>query len=493
MKRFLPTVSCALVMLLGRQLFAQEKSYGPEAPASASEVEALKQEVKRQAEAHEAELARHRDQIKKLERALDEERTRREEDRAEESRDAESIRAAIDRSTVVRSRRLGVSIMGFLQADWFAWRQSSQDEVNPSTGQPLNDQRFLVRRARLRAQVDYSVIQGAIEFDGNTVNGYQARIIGAEASLLWRNPSMQLTPYLGLTIGSFKIPFGFEIGQSDRERLFMERSNFERAVFPGEYDLGIRLAGGWRFLRYSVAAMNGDPIGEKLFPGRDPNQSKDLVGRLGLEMRVLRRLGIQAGVSAVYGEGFHKGVAASKDTLVWRDTDEDGVVQINEINVIPGQTPMPSQNFSRWAVGGDLLLTFAIPKLGELTLYGELAYAVDLDRALLVADPVAAGRDLRELGWYVAATQELTRWAMVGARYDHYDPDRDSHDLGAGAQVPSDLSFSTLSVAAAVRYPGYGRLSMEYQHNTNPYGRTMAGLPTSIADDSFILRGQVEF
>ena len=40
------------------------------------------------------------------------------------------------------------------------------------------------------------------------------------------------------TMGLFKIPFGFEIIQSDRDRLFMERANVMRALFPGEYDAG---------------------------------------------------------------------------------------------------------------------------------------------------------------------------------------------------------------------------------------------------------------
>jgi hypothetical protein len=273
----------------------------------------------------------------------------------------------------------------------------------------------------------------------------------------------------------------------------MERSNMERAMFPGEYDLGVKLQGGWRFARYQIGAMNGDPIGERSFPGRDPNQSKDLVARLGVDAPILRWLSIKAGFSMDYGNGFHSGTPATKDTLVWRDVDEDGIVQTNELTVIPGMTATPSQNFARYAVGGDLMLGFAVPRLGDLTLYGELVWAANLDRALQVSDPVAVGRDQRQLGWYVAATQELTPYAMVGVRYDTYNPDRDSNVRSAGTPVPLDSSYSTLSVTGAVRLPGYARLSMEYQHNTNPLGRTVEGAPTTLADDLFMLRGQVQF
>jgi hypothetical protein len=493
MKRLLPTVSCALVTLLCGQLRAQEKSFGPEAPASASDLEKLREEIKQQSAAYGAEIEYQKHEVARLQNELEavEQSISLQQLRAME--EAQANKAALMQGNIVRSRRLGVTLSGFLQVDWNAWKQSSVEEVNPSTGQPLNDQRFLLRRARVRTQIDYSIISGAIEFDGNTTNGYTARIIGAEVSLVWRNPDNPLVPYMQLTMGSFKTPYGFEILQSDKERLFMERSNMERALFPGEYDLGIRLSGGWRFLRYAIAGMNGDPIGEKLFPGRDPNQSKDIVGRVGIESTFLKRLGVAAGFSADYGDGFHKGIAASKDTLTWRDVNEDGVVQLSELGVINGQTGTPSSNFQRWAIGGDLLLQIGLPKVGAMTLYGEVTYATNLDRATLVADPVAQGRSLREMGWYAAITQELTPYGMIGVRYDRYDPDRDSNDLRGGVQVPRDLSYSTLSVAAAARYPGYGRLSVEYQHNTNSNGRTMAGLPTTLADDAFIIRGQVEF
>jgi hypothetical protein len=283
--------------------------------------------------------------------------------------------------------------------------------------------------------------------------------------------------------------------QSDKDRLFLERSNAERGLFPGEYDLGLRLSGGWRFLRYAVAAMNGDPIGEKLFPGRDPNQSKDLVGRVGVDFNVLQRLGLKAGFSADYGQGFHKGTVASKNTIVWNDTNEDGAIQPSEISIVPGQTTLPSKNFDRWGVGGDLLVNIGIPRLGDLTLYGEVYFATNLDRGLVVADPITTpgSRDLRELGWYVAFTQELTPWAMVGVRYDHYDPDRDNNQRQNGNYVPVDSSYSTLSVAGAVRYPNYARLVIEYQHNTNALGRGLNGIPTTLADDLVTLRGQVQF
>jgi hypothetical protein len=202
---------------------------------------------------------------------------------------------------------------------------------------------------------------------------------------------------------------------------------------------------------------------------------------------------LAAGFSADYGTGFHKGTAASKDTLVWRDANEDGIVQLNEITVIRGQTASPSMNFGRYAVGGDLELTLSLPHLGELTVYGEIVAGNNIDRALQIADPIVKARDLRELGFYIAVTQEITQWAMVGIRYDRYDPDRDSNDLRGGVQVPLDATYSTLAIAAAGRFAGYGRLVLEYDHNTNPLGRRADGTPTTLQSDALTLRAQVQF
>ncbi len=113
-----------------------------------------------------------------------------------------------------------------------------------------------------------------------------------EATVKWPGGSV---PLVELTEGLFKIPFGWEVIERDRNRLFTERSTFVRAFFPGEYDLGMRLAGGWRFVRYALAVQNGEPIGEKTFPLLDPNQGKDITGRLGIVSQVAEKVAIQAG------------------------------------------------------------------------------------------------------------------------------------------------------------------------------------------------------
>jgi hypothetical protein len=299
-------------------------------------------------------------------------------------------------------------------------------------------------------------------------------------------------PLAMITLGLTRIPFGFETQERDYVRLFLERSNVIRAMFPGEYDLGAKISGGWQFVRYQVAAMNGQPAGDKQVTLRDPNKSKDFIGRLGVDT-LLGRIGVQGGVSALWGQGFSPGTPATKDTLQWVDANQDGQIDPTELVGIPGLPAVPSQSFTRYALGGDLRLVVDLPRLGQLALYGELIWGANLDRGLIPADPVAAGRDLREVGWYVAATQQLTKWGAVGVRYDRYDPDADRTELVAATPVARDLTFTQLSVVAAAMYPPYARLSLEWDHNTNGLGRSVSGAPTTLDSDVVTIRGQIVF
>jgi hypothetical protein len=300
-------------------------------------------------------------------------------------------------------------------------------------------------------------------------------------------------PLLMASIGLFKIPFGFELLQSDRDRLFLERSTTENALFPGEYDVGARLQGGWLFLRYAVAVQNGEPLGTKAFPGRDPNAAKDVAGRLGVETPITDQLTVSAGVSGLKGTGFHPGTGATKPTLQWTDRNENGMFDPGEISTTAGSSSSPSSNFGRFALGFDLRLQLALPGVGTATLYGELYKAQNLDRAILPADPNSSviGRNYRELGAYVAATFDLTDLGSLGVRYDMYNPDRDSTDP-AMPRVLTDVSYGTLAVVAAVGTPT-ARFVLEYDHNANHKGRNAVGSPTSLKDDTLIARGQVAF
>jgi hypothetical protein len=394
-------------------------------------------------------------------------------------------------------------VSGYVHLDWVVFRESSQNEVNPSTGEPLNEDRFLIRRARLRLESDQGLVHGVFVLDANTVRGPQVRPWNLEASLKWptttayRGPaaiaqSTSDEPFVIVSAGLLITPFGFEVPELENQRPFLERSTMAGELVPQSYDLGVRVLGGYRFVNYALGIMNGDPIGESTFPGRDPNKSKDLVFRVGAVAEVTSGLRFDAGFSGLTGRGFHKGASPSKDQLVWRDQNEDGQVQQTELQVLAGSPATPSEGFQRFALGADARVRMKLPVLGDLMLRGELVRAKNLGRGTFVADPVAASRDLRELGWVLSVTQEITQWALVGVRYDTYDPDADARDQRPFALVPRDSSVSTWAFMATARWKK-ARLVAEYDHRENSLGRDVTGAPTTLADDSFTLRAAVAF
>jgi hypothetical protein len=387
---------------------------------------------------------------------------------------------------------VNLRLSGYAQIDWVLHDQASQDEVDHSTNLPINQDRFTLRRGHVRLDADRGPIAAVLEIDANTTSGPEVRPIDAEVAFRWPPPSETERPLLVAALGLMKIPFGFEVPELDDVRPFLERSTLMRALFPGEFDLGARLSGGYRALAWSIAVMNGNPIGDKQFPALAPGRTKELVGRLGTHVDVAPGVVFEAGVSGDTGLGFHEGTPSTKDVVIWRDDNGDGIVQATEIGVIPGSAATPSQQYRRFAVGADARLTIPIEPLGNLALRAEIARGQNLDRGIEPADPVSTGYDLRELGWYVGATQELTPWAMIGVRYDQYDPDQDASDQQAATLVPVDRTYRTLALMAMARYEG-ARLLLEYDRNGNALGRDASGAPATLRDDALTLRGQVTF
>ena len=477
------------------------------APDPMAEIEKVRAEFEQRLADQEAaaktrEEALRKEQAAAMEAARDEADKRMAVDRNERQAEVLRLQKALDEAAAREDAReknappavgasmAGVSLYGYVQADYQV-RQSSEDQLDPTSGQPLNQDRFLIRRARLGVTMDRQYGEGRLEIDGNTVNGPALRLFDAEASAKWPGRGEGAPPVVMGTIGLFRIPFGHEVPQDDRQRFFMERSTAARALFPGEADLGARVGGGWHFVRYVLAVMNGQPLGGNAFAGLDPNHQKDIVGRLGVEDS-LGRIDFAGGVSGLRGTGFHPGTTATKPTLQWNDSDENGSIGTGEVTGVPGLAAGASSNYTRFAFGADLGASARLPHQLKTSLAAEFYLANDLDRGIFPADPKAAtSRSFRELGYTLALVQEFGRW-QLGVRYDYYNPDQDSNKNAKGSPVPTDVSYSTLAVAAACVAP-WGRLIVEYDHNQNHLGINTSGMPANLADDAVLVRGEVKF
>jgi hypothetical protein len=272
----------------------------------------------------------------------------------------------------------------------------------------------------------------------------------------------------------------------------MERTTASRAFFPTEVDVGARLHGAWRFLRYGVALTNGEPKGTKAnnFQLQDPNRAKDVTLRIGADVPASDALRVSGGVSYLAGKGFTPGQTATKSRLDWSDTNEDGKITNDELKVSPATAALPSENFRRWAVGADLQLRLRTA-IGWSALFGEAIAAVNLDRGLFIALPRGAAPDRREFGWNVGFTQEITPYAVVGFRYDSYNPDSDLLDSRGGVFLPNNQTIATYSPLVGLTLPDRARLVFQYDFIRDNLARDKSGVVTDLSNNQWTLRLQV--
>ncbi len=386
---------------------------------------------------------------------------------------------------------IGLVVSGYVQTQ-LENSQLSEDQLQQG-GVPLNRDRFVLRRGRLRLDGSWRWATFALEIDGSTTRGLFFGLRRAEASVLWRNPRRGAPPWAMLTAGLTEIPFGYELAAGVRSRVFMERSLASLAFFRGEPDVGARLSGGVGWFRYAVAVMNGTPLDDRAGSTyAETTAAMDVIGRVGVDVAPSDRFRVAGGVSFLTGTGFHAGTDATPNSIVWRDLNENSVIDGAELTAQPGSAATPSLTFRHWAVNADLQLALRT-RLGWTRLYGEFSLATNLDRSVFPSDPITAGSDVRQLGAYVAVVQEVTRYGLVGFRWDYYDANSDFLDSRRGRFVPANLSVQTFSPVVGVVLPDRGKLLFQYDVIVDSLARDGRGVPTDLRNNQWTLRLQMGF
>jgi hypothetical protein len=380
---------------------------------------------------------------------------------------------------------------GYLQGQYESHDDSS-DQLRQG-GVVLNQDRFVLRRGRFKVSHDWQWAQVVLEIDGNTVRGPAMRLQKAEASLVYgRSKDKDQPPIAQLTFGQFDLPFGFEVPYVPKVRFFMERTQGSRALFPGEPDIGARLSGGIGFARYAVSVTNGEPLDEKTpYALQDPNANKDVTARFGGLAKATRSFVLAGGVSYNRGKGFSAGTDATKNAVQWQQPPNNNAkLNPNDLTGLVAHAATLSKTFERWAVGADLELLFKT-KLGWSMLYGEFVAASNLDRGLYISDPTISGYDARQLAYYVAFTQEITPYGVVGFRFDYYDPNADSTDGRRGKILPVSEAIKRYSPLVGLVLPGRARLVFQYDVIRDYLARDTRGVPIDFDNNQWTLRLQV--
>jgi hypothetical protein len=381
----------------------------------------------------------------------------------------------------------GIYVSSYIQAQ-YSGNESSRNELTPQ-GTPLNYDGFTLRRARLKLVGDTEYAGGVIEINGTTsYGGFQVQLRRAEGYLQYRLARGEI-PLVQLGAGVMDAIFGYDLGYSSRFRVFAERALMIRAMWPNPWDVAARVSMAYRWFRLALQATNGTPVGS-IFQGFAPTNFPDLLLRAGAEVPV-DDFFIGAHVSALYGHGLHAGQPATNGTVGWSDRNEDGVLQNGELVGIPPRSATPSIPFERWAVGVDLEMSLRT-SIGLSQLYGEVILAQNMDRSLFVSDPVLTGINQRMLGFYAAFVQELSPYALIGFRYDYYDPNSDAFDSRAGQVFAYPQTIETYSPMVGVQLPDLARLTFQYDIVRDHLGRSSSGVPTDLANNAWTVRLQVQ-
>jgi len=383
-----------------------------------------------------------------------------------------------------------VEVTGYAQVDAAVYASQSQDELDID-GKPLNDEHFSIPRASLRVDAHQGPFTGELELEAYTSRATlprptQVSGVRLETAMLgWHRGEL-----VEVIAGLFRVPWGAQTPTSPRDRPFLELPTMNRALFPGDIDAGAMVRGAYGYARYAIAMTNGAPAGDAQWKGVDPASSYDVIGRIGADVPLPRRVRVVGGVSAVTGSTISPGTPGTKDQLVWVDENGDGQVSPSEIQVLPGAPPTPSQPFDHQAIGVDLSVSWCLCAIGTGYAFFEGALATNLDRGLIYADPILRSRDVRELGFALGVVQHVGAYALVGVRFDRYDADRDYHEVQGLTNASGSQRFETWSFMASALWQG-ARLIAQFDHARDPFGRDDSGGLVSLQDERLTLRAQV--
>jgi hypothetical protein len=311
---------------------------------------------------------------------------------------------------------------------------------NFSGGQfPANTKNlFQVRRGRLKVNYDNVLTQFVIQID---VIPTGLSLKDAYLSLIepW-------TQSLGLQLGVFDRPFGYEISYSSGSRESPERSRLFQTLFPGERELGGKLfyapqLGSLRFLRADIGLFNGSGPNANEF-----DNFKDVIGHIAVQLP----LGEESPVALDLGVSGYFGKVRSNSKDIFYDGDPVAGVKGFVKNT---DTANVSKGVTRSYIGGDAQLYYDIPSVGGLIVRAEYITGSQPGTSATTvspsAQPTTALYKRKFAGWYVNLVQNIGDKEQIIMKYDVYDPNTNVQAADfttTGSLTVADIKYSTLGL-----------------------------------------------
>lgn len=291
-----------------------------------------------------------------------------------------------------------IKLSGYAQAR-FTLDQRSGSGLT-AAGAPRVIDHFGVRRSRLKATYESSWSRLVLQFDATPS---AVTLKDAEAHLIEPWTKKKLT----LVIGQTKWPFGYEVLQSSSDREFPERTRVIRAFAASERDRGAKIVGKIGKINFMGGVFDGNgidnrPAGATGILAVDNDRNKDLVGRVGIDLKWLA-----AGVSGWWGKTLRSDTFSTA-----------------------GAVTKVGSTFDRNRLGADVQLYLDLLPIGGTAIKGEVIRGRTWFSSRVEQFGVLA------FGYYGLLVQNLGLSNAIAVRYDWFDPARGVETKGASSTNP---------------------------------------------------------
>lgn len=406
-----------------------------------------------------------------------------------------------------------LKITGYIQAQFQKADTAGIESFaggNFKSGDNLIDNRFAVRRGRVKFTYDYAFSQFVLQVDV-TEKGVGIK----DAYVSFTDPWINC---FAVTAGMMDRPFGYEIGYSSGLRESPERGRMSQTLFPGERDLGAKLTfqppktSRFNFIKLDAGLYNG--IGPTAI---DFDSYKDFIGHLTVN-KTTKNEKIKVGLGAsYYNGGWRQGTRYNYSMSdVALSSGVNGMAfEVDSINSSIGD------KLRREYYGVDAQASFDLP-FGLAQLRGEFITGTQPGIAKNSTSPTTQPSTTKEFnkpvnddaysrkfnGAYFYWIQNIfqTRFQTV-VKYDWYDPNTDVSGNEIAAKVAgkikatgaADIKYSTLGLGLNYKWNSQVKITAYYDmvknettgNITDP--STLKDLSHDRNDNVFTIRIQYKF
>ncbi|MEP7194963.1 MAG: porin [Saprospiraceae bacterium] len=352
------------------------------------------------------------------------------------------------------------------------------------------DNRFDVRRGRLKLTYESGLTQSVIQFD-ITQRGASFKDVFVKVAEPWIG-------FITLTGGIFSRPISFENEYSSSVRETPERSRIVQLILPGERDLGAKLSfqapksSKWNILKLEGGLFNGTGLAGT----NDFDSFKDFIGNIGINKTTKNEKTNYGLRFSYYNGGIKQG-----NKFVYKTIDE--IAPGVKSWIVDSSTSNLNGKARREYFAGDFQLNWDLP-IGFSVLRAEYLTGYQTGSAASSTSPNTGTAPTGDTyirpfnGGYIMLAQNILQSKhQLVIKYDWYDPNtevsKDEIGKPGSKLTATDIKYSTIGIGWNYRVNTNIKFSLYYDLVTNETSQNLAAYSTDLKDNVWTIRMQYKF